>query len=220
MAFMARWTGLASALAAGIGLWALSAGPGLAVTLPLFNTREVMASNLAPFPKWNSVMTRYIPGQDLDNGPCQVKTFNRCNLDAWGKVLESARNLPLDQQMDIVNRYMNHATYVTDIQNANYNVEDYWAIPPEFFENDGDCEDYAIAKFISLRALGWSNDDLRIVVLQDLNLRVPHAVLAAYIDGVPYILDNQVDTVIAAERIRHYLPLFSINETNWWLHKP
>jgi len=205
-------------LAAAVAL-GLDAGPaGAAAPQALFDTREVMASNLKPFPKWTNVIARQSPDQGRDNGPCQVKTLNRCGLEAWGSVLESLRALAPAEQLDAINRYMNHAPYVTDIQ--TYAVEDYWAIPPEFFDNDGDCEDYAIAKFLSLRALGWPNETLRIVVLQDLNLQVPHAVLAAYVDGVPYILDNQVDSVVAASRIHHYLPLFSINETNWWLHKP
>ena len=71
-----------------------------------------------------------------------------------------------------------------------------------------------------MRALGMDHDVLRIVVLQDLNLRVPHAILVAYVDGKPYVLDNQIPQVVSADVIHHYRPFYSINETNWWLHRP
>jgi predicted transglutaminase-like cysteine proteinase len=184
----------------------------------LFGTQEVASANLAPFPKWQGAIDRYVAEQGLDNGPCQVGTFNRCQLITWQAELTAWSSMAAESQLDAVNRYMNHAPYIIDPR--NYGMEDYWAVPAEFFDNDGDCEDYAIAKFLSLRALGWAAEDLRVVVLQDLNLQVAHAVLAAYVGGVPFILDNQVDEVLPSSRIRHYLPLYSINETGWWLHKP
>jgi predicted transglutaminase-like cysteine proteinase len=183
----------------------------------LFGTREVRSDNLTPFPKWLGAIERYFGDPAEDDGPCQVRTLNKCSLEAWKAVLAGLSDASPAAQLDGVNRYMNHAPYITDPN--NYNMEDYWAAPREFFKRDGDCEDYAIAKFLSLRALGWGDESLRVVVLQDLNLGIPHAVLAAYVAGEPYILDNQVDQVIAADRIRHYLPLFSINESGWWLHK-
>ena len=102
---------------------------------------------------------------------------------------------------------------------GNYAATDYWATPRQFFDRSGDCEDFAIAKFLSLRALGWGNDQLRVLVLDDLDRGRPHAVLVAYHDGQAWILDNQLALVVRAERIEGYRPRFSINETNWWLHR-
>lgn len=72
---------------------------------------------------------------------------------------------------------------------------------------------------MSLRALGFDVAQLRIVVLQDLNLKVAHAILAVEIDGQTWILDNQIKRVIEEERIRHYRPVYSVNEQSWWLHR-
>lgn len=202
----------------GILVWVWAADASAAAGQPLFGTREVASANLAPFPKWQGAIERHEPETSLTNGPCQVETVNRCQLEPWRAELGDWAALTPARQLEAVNLYMNNAPYVIDPR--NYGMEDYWAVPAEFFDRDGDCEDYAIAKFLSLRALGWNAEDLRVVVLQDLNLQVAHAVLAAYVDGVPYILDNQVDDVLPSSRIRHYLPLFSINETGWWLHKP
>jgi predicted transglutaminase-like cysteine proteinase len=101
---------------------------------------------------------------------------------------------------------------------VNYGVENYWATPREFAINDGDCKDYAIAKYFTLRKLGWREDDLRIVVLQDMNLDEAHAITVAYSDNTAYVLDNLLGQVVRAAIIHHYHPFYSINETGWWLH--
>ena len=88
-----------------------------------------------------------------------------------------------------------------------------------FMTKDGDCEDYAIAKFMSLRQLGFDNGQMRVVVVDDLNLGVAHAILVVYLDGRAFVLDNQIASVVPAEIIRHYRPVYSINEDAWWLHR-
>ncbi|MEE8202762.1 MAG: transglutaminase-like cysteine peptidase [Alphaproteobacteria bacterium] len=185
---------------------------------PLFGTNEVRSTNLAPFPKWTGVLDRYFAEVDLAQGACGAETFNACHLRDWTRFLEGLRGADAMTQLERVNRYMNRAPYITDPR--NYNVDDYWATPRQFFGRDGDCEDYAIAKFMSLRALGWDNDHMRIVVLKDLNLDIAHAVLVVYRDGLAWVLDNQIGEVVAADRIRHYRPYYSINEDSWWLHRP
>ncbi len=184
----------------------------------LFGTREVRSRNLTPFPKWTGVIERYFAEVELAQGGCDAKAFTACHLRDWQRFLAELRGADAPTQLDRVNRYMNRAPYITDPR--NYSVDDYWATPRQFFNRDGDCEDYAIAKFMSLRALGWDNDDLRIVVLKDVNLRIAHAVLVVYGDGAVWVLDNQIEQVVAADRIRHYRPYYSVNEDSWWLHRP
>ena len=87
-------------------------------------------------------------------------------------------------------------------------------------QNSGDCEDYAIFKYVSLRLVGFKPDDLRIVVLNDTLRGLAHAVLAVYLaDGV-YILDNVTNAVLPQDRISQYVPYYSLNETARWAHVP
>ncbi|MBO6827891.1 MAG: transglutaminase-like cysteine peptidase, partial [Sneathiella sp.] len=102
----------------------------------------------------------------------------------------------------------------------NWGVKDYWAIPKEFFPKFGDCEDYAITKYFTLRALGWKAEDMEIVILQDLNLRIAHAILVVKFEGKKMVLDNQIGLVVDSKRIRHYRPIYSVNENGWWRYKP
>jgi predicted transglutaminase-like cysteine proteinase len=132
--------------------------------------------------------------------------------------LDTLRARPPGEQIAAVNRYANRKRYVLDLD--NYGVEDYWAIPREFLYNNGDCEDYAITKLFSLRWLGFGTDRLRIVVLQDTNLRIPHAVLAVDTRNDIVILDNQIQEVVSQHDIVHYSPVYAINEQHWWLYLP
>lgn len=197
----------------------LPSGPARAATYPaLFGTKEIESGKLDIFPKWTGMLERYFDERKLAEGSCDSATFNRCRLHEWSAFLETLRGRDAADMLDAVNRYLNQAAYIIDI--VNYGVEDYWATPRQFLGRDGDCEDYAIAKFMSLRALGFPDDRLRIVVLEDLNLGIGHAVLAVYSGQDIEILDNQVETVVPASRIHHYKPLYSINESHWWLHRP
>jgi len=113
---------------------------------------------------------------------------------------------------------MNKRRYVVDP--VNWGMRDYWSTPRQFFAKFGDCEDYAIAKYLTLKQLGVPVTIMRIVVLQDLNLRTTHAILAVYTGDGIIILDNQIEQTVQASVISHYMPIFSINEEAWWLHRP
>jgi len=168
-------------------------------------------------PQWLSVLERHLI-QDVPEGNCTDTFFNRCHLKNWLLFLETIRAKPLLEQINAVNLYANKKSYILDP--ANYGQEDYWAIAREFLYNGGDCEDYAITKFFSLRWLGIDTDALRIVILQDTNLRIAHAVLAVSYGNDILILDNQTQRVVSHQQIAHYLPLYSVNENKWWLHLP
>jgi predicted transglutaminase-like cysteine proteinase len=68
--------------------------------------------------------------------------------------------------------------------------------------------------------LGWKNEEMRILVVRDMNLKIAHAVLGVMQKKKRFILDNQMTLVVEDRRIRHYKPIFSVNETSWWRHKP
>ena len=216
---MSRWIITRLATAAAVAA-ALSAPPSLAVDIqfpPLFGTSETRSDNLKPFTKWTGVLERMQTDRARDSAPCAPLHSPKCRVQEWQAFLATLSDKPKTEQVEAVNRFMNKHAYIEDM--PNYGVPDYWATPREFLTKDGDCEDYAIAKYMSLRQLGFSDSQLRIVVLQDLNLNVAHAVLVVYLDGKTLLLDNQIKQVVDTEKVRHYRPLFSINERSWWLHK-
>jgi predicted transglutaminase-like cysteine proteinase len=209
---------VAGALAA---LLCLAAGPAAAFPAELFGYRQVAQQQISDFPQWLGVLERHLK-DDLRDGPdagdCRAKVFNRCHMAEWQRFLAGARGLPPREQLLAVNRFANTRDYALDID--NYGLEDYWAIPREFLANGGDCEDYVITKLFSLLWLGYPPGDIRLVVVQDTNLRVPHAVLAVVRGADTLILDNQVQAVLTDREVVHYVPVFSLDRSRWWIHLP
>ena len=204
-------------LLANSNAWSAQAGAAGAMPASLFGYKEIQKQSLNLFPQWLSVLERHILNLK-DAGSCQSTKFNQCHLKQWQSFLNAIKRLPVNQQIKQVNRYANEKEYILDIE--NYGVADYWATPKEFLSNSGDCEDYAIIKMLSMKWLGYDIDSMRVVVVQDTNLRIAHAVMAIERNDDILILDNQIEEVISHAAIFHYVPVYSVNENNWWMHVP
>lgn len=215
-AFFTKGLGLAAGAMAATSLSGLLTNSAEA-GVKLFGTREISSTKLEKFQKWLGVLDRYQDEAPNELATCQVTASEPCHTAKWRIFLNKLQGLPPTDQLQYVNKYLNQYAYILDP--VNYGKKDYWATPKQFMYRTGDCEDYAISKYVSLLHLGWDKGQMRIVVLQDLNLGIPHAILVVYLGEQALVLDNQIPQVIEASRIRHYKPIFSINEDRWWLHR-
>jgi len=183
----------------------------------LFGYKENTRNNLGIFPQWLSVIERHIK-ENVPEGNCATRAIDTCHVANWYRFLEGVRGLSRYEQIIKVNDFANKQKYILDIE--NYGLEDYWATPKEFLYNNGDCEDYAITKMMSLKELGFSEEEMKLVILQDTNLRIPHAVLAVNYNDDTLIMDNQINEVISHRHIVHYVPIYSVNQKSWWMYLP
>jgi predicted transglutaminase-like cysteine proteinase len=183
----------------------------------LFGSFEFRAESLAALPRWTSALRR-IADEDKTYAACRAAYAN-CPFPAavgWMAKVKSLEGLDRMRQMVELNVYLNRFPYKEDRE--NYGVSDYWASPLEFLRRSGDCEDYAITKFVSLRLLGFQNDDLRIAVVMDTLRNLPHAVLTVRLDEKFYVMDSLYDAVLTDDRVSFYVPQYSVNETTRWAH--
>lgn len=180
-------------------------------TSKLFGTVEKKSITFKTFKKWNGAMKRMAAEQS------NLAAFKKRFKD-WIKVLDSLRGKDPLTQVKAVNKLMNQSKYIQD--NKNWGIKDYWASPGEFLNKFGDCEDYSIAKYMALKYLGHDPAKMRIVAVRDMNLKVGHAILAYYFKDRIVLLDNQIKIVVDSRKVRHYQPVYSINETAWWRHRP
>jgi predicted transglutaminase-like cysteine proteinase len=89
-----------------------------------------------------------------------------------------------------------------------YGVADFWSSPlATLGSGGGDCEDYAIIKYLALRQSGITPDDLRLVIVRDIKHRTDHAVVAVRHEDEWLLLDNQTLIMANAQDVRHYRPL-------------
>jgi len=112
---------------------------------------------------------------------------------------------------------MNRRDYVKDL--VNWGQPDYWQTPMEFFQRNGDCEDFAIAKFFTLLYAGLRNEMMKIVIVDDMNLGIPHAVFAIDTEDGILILDNQIKAVVPADRIYHYRAIYALDLSGAWVFR-
>lgn len=174
----------------------------------LFGYDETKSVSMGAFKKWTGMFDRF------DDA---VKNHRNSDIvNQWKQSLVSMRGLPLKQLVTRVNNMINSIEYIND--SKLWYTTDYWANPIEFFSKGGDCEDFAIAKYFSLRMLGVPDERMRIAIVQDLEKNIPHAILIVYLDNGPVMLDNQNKRVLSAYSEKRYKPIFSINRDAWWLH--
>ena len=150
---------------------------------------------------------------DCDAGlatcPSYLRNWRR-NLKSWSSVNET-------QQLELINSWVNRTIRYAEDANA-FGARDFWASPAASLKGRGDCEDYAIAKYASLKALGFGEDRMRIVIVNDTRKKIGHAVLSVKtMDGI-YILDNQNIQPVLHQRISYYAPVYSINASGRWIN--
>ncbi len=96
---------------------------------------------------------------------------------------------------------------------AQYGSIDVWSSPlATFARGAGDCEDYAIAKFVALLVSGIPAEDLRLVILRDTIRQEDHAVVAARLEGRWLMLDNLRMAMVEDAQLRNYRPIFVIDQ--------
>lgn len=168
----------------------------------LFGSTETASGDISPFTKWTGLLAR----------------LDRNSRGGWLQNVTAYRGESLRDMAFNVNKYVNTTVRYVEDKN-NYGVSDYWATPDEFFaRNAGDCEDFAIAKYAALKALGVPEERMRLTILQDTKKGIPHAILVVYTDEGPMLLDNQIKNAVPASTVGHYRPIYSINQNSWWRH--
>lgn len=215
---------LETAATALLCLAGLAGGEALAVPASVFGTLEIRAESHEELPQWGRVL-REVAREEASYAACAAADGGSAcaaipALRDWSRLLGRLAREPRLEQLRAVNLFVNRWPYRPD--QDTYGRRDHWATPLEFFANSGDCEDYAIAKYVTLRRLGVPADDLRMVVLQDTSRGIAHAVLVARATaGADWlVLDNLSDTVQRPRDLPQYVPYYSVNETRRWAHLP
>jgi predicted transglutaminase-like cysteine proteinase len=183
---------------------------------PLFGSSEVYSRSTWRFKQWTDMLARADAENKDAQHVCTSRTDKHCVPAEWQGLIDRLRGLDLRQQIAIANQAINRHRYVPTA--VNWHRSMYWETAFEFLRHGGQCQDYAIAKYLLLRAAGVSADHMRLVVLRDTAINLDHAVLAVYVDGEPQLLDNLRGDIVPASSVGEYHPYYSINENGWWTH--
>jgi len=143
-------------------------------------------------------------------------------IDEWLDMIERLRDARLGDQLREVNEFFNRKVRWRDDIDI-WGQEDYWATPLEMLgRREGDCEDYSIAKYITLKELGVPGDKLRMIYVRARLGRSErtqaHMVLGYYQTPAsePLLLDNIIPSIRPASERDDLDPVFSFNSNGLW----
>ena len=145
--------------------------------------------------------------------------FNR--LTAWEDLIRQDRSKTDREKLEKVNHFFNSRIRFANDMDV-WGTQDYWATPIEFLcKGAGDCEDFAIAKYFTLKAMGVEDGKLRITYVKAIQYNIHHMVLTYYSEpeAEPLVLDNLVDSISVASKRTDLMPIFGFNGSGLWMAK-
>ena len=140
-------------------------------------------------------------------------------IDKWEMLMNNPPQGTIRDKLDRVNQFFNQKMIFRDDKRV-WGTVDYWATPIEFLrKGEGDCEDYALAKYFTLREIGVPASQLRITYVKALKLNQAHMVVTWYStpDAIPLVLDNLNTTILPATQRSDLLPVYAFNGEGLWL---
>ncbi len=142
-------------------------------------------------------------------------------LLAWQKLIRDNQSISELEKLEKVNHFFNSTVdFIDDI--IHWKKEDYWATPMECLASEGgDCEDFSLAKYFTLKAMGVSEKKLNLTYVKALELNQAHMVLTYYSSpgAEPLVLDNLIQEIRPASQRKDLLPVYSFNGLGLWLAK-
>ena len=183
----------------------------------VFGSLELRTNARKSDAEWQRVFARI---QD------EAGTYKECDdrqgtchpaLRKWRNAIKRMKGLVGHALLSAVNVQINRLIRYRNDKRA-FGKTDHWASPVESLTGFGDCEDFAILKYVTLTELGFSDERLKIVVVKDQSRGLGHAVLAVRTGTQIDILDNLAPQPLQHTEIVSYKPVYSVNRQGRWLN--
>ncbi len=163
--------------------------------------------------------SQFVQYVETNFGPMPARTANQ-----WQQLNSQLQNASTEEKISKINGFFaENITYKTD--ETLWQQKDYWSSPGQLIgKSQGDCEDYAIAKYVALLNLGVSEDKLRLIYVKARiggarsRITQAHMVLGYYAtpNAQPLILDSLISEVLPAAQRTDLTPVFSFNSQGLW----
>jgi predicted transglutaminase-like cysteine proteinase len=178
---------------------------------PLFGLETEPLNKGTVVDKWNRAKAEI--AQEL-SAIDQCRAKNRCPADAQKLIALSAEGATRGgrAKVGLINRAVDLA--ISPISDeAQWGVHDRWSAPLETLRSGrGDCEDYAIVKYLALLEAGIPADDVKIVIVKNIFPAEDHAVATVRVDDQWLILDNRTLTLVRDMDLTRATPEFVLDQ--------
>jgi len=152
--------------------------------------------------------------------PTGIDPDTQARVDQWKSLIDSGSQWSDIEKLTSVNDFVNQFNFVDDID--HWKQEDYWATPLQtLVTKGGDCEDFAIAKYFTLSAMGLDENKMRLTYVKALTINKAHMVVSYFEqpNAEPLVLDNLNRNIVLASQRQDLVPVYSFNGTGLWLAK-
>ena len=183
-----------------------------------FETAEDFFAPATYWSAWQDTLERRQSERETIHQCLSDETACTHRLRGLRHVLLKGADLSFEQQIRLVNRYVNRHRYKDDRVSSRSGAGNQWETLTEFLHRGGDCEDFAVAKYFVLRELGVDAEDMRIVIGRESQRATHHAMLAIRFDEDVWLLEN--DNTIhrnGYQDINRFV--YAINEQGIWDHE-
>lgn len=153
-----------------------------------------------------------IPESIMAKAEKKYDVYARKRYEAYNTKLRELQHSSSKIKLEEINRFFNKVPYVEDT--IVWGQKDYWATPLEFLGKDkGDCEDFVIAKYFSLRDLGVDSKKLFFSYVKSIHFNRPHMVLSYFETpySIPLILDSINFKIFPADKREDLIPVYNFN---------
>ncbi len=188
------------------------------------NTPSRTTNTTPSSPTPSRTSTRRSTGPGLHIKPellSRLDSHDRNKMEAWSDLVNNNLNKPTEEKLQKANAFFNsRLIYASDRQ--AWGEKDYWATPYESLEKGGgDCDDFAIAKYVTLRKMGIPKQDLKLAYVyleRPGRKREAHLVLLHQPPGTKgTVLDNFNKSLKSPAQRKDLRPVFTFNENGLWM---
>ena len=161
-----------------------------------------------------------LPNDLLNSMKDQYGESAKMRLLAWQGLIRNNTGLSDEEKLEVVNTFFNQMQFIDD--KTHWHKSDYWATPVEFLSSGGgDCEDFSLAKYFTIKALGVSEIKLNMTYVKALQPNQAHMVVTYYTTprAIPLVLDNLIADIQPATARKDLIPVYSFNGSGLWLAK-
>lgn len=183
-----------------------------------FETAEDFFAPATSWPAWQNTLYRHQAEREAIHQCLGDEAACTARFRSLRHVLLKGADLRLEQQVRLVNRYINGQRYKDDRVSSRSSAGNQWETLTGFLHRGGDCEDFAVAKYFILREFGVGAEDMRVVIGREPQRATHHAMLAIRVDEEVWLLEN--DNRIhrnGNQDIKRFV--YAINEQGIWDHE-
>ena len=144
----------------------------------------------------------------------------RQRVEDWRYLIADNQTEKAENKLVLVNDFINQLRFKDD--EVHWQQADYWATPIEtLVTNGGDCEDFSLAKYVTLSELGLAEQCLRLTYVKAISINKAHMVLTYQCQpgDIPFVLDNLTELILPADQRTDLLPVYSFNAKGLWIAK-